>query len=236
MNEWSLLGKQVAMRRWRRSGLAGVGLVLALMLTLVGQTRATIVSGATATASSTIIFGGVDETAPHAVDGSGLSLGDNTAVTPDQMHTNSDNFNAWLTQTGDTDPTLTVNLGAVYDKIAGVRIFNYNSPGSFTTRGVRTTRLLQSVDGSTWTTNSLGLFTIPIASGISSDTGTYFAFSGPVQAKFFQFDIQSNWGDATPLYGLSELQFEAVPEPSSVVLLGLGGLVLWRRMRRNKRP
>jgi hypothetical protein len=230
----------------RKSHLLVIALIAPFATVLPRAVRAAIITGETATASSTVIFGTVDEVAAHAVDNSGLAGGDSSAVTADTTHTASEDTFMWVSSgTGtpgvDPDPTYTVNLGAVYT-VEGVRIFNYNSTG-FTTRGVQGTNLLYSATNTSttpWTSSftSLGSLTVPQASGLGTYTGTYFAFGSPVTAQYFQFDIQSNWGDGGSYYGFSELQFEqSVPEPAaaSVLLLSAGIAALSRITTRKRR-
>ena len=214
---------------------------------LTGITQAQLITGETATASSAL---GPTNTAfnripAYAVDDSGLTAGDNFALTPDQTHTDVPDFFMWLSggtccgSTQDFDPTFTVDLGALYG-LSGMRVFNYNEGNGFAAgrfRGVNQTNVLISQDGVNYTSiTPVTPLTIPIASGTPSETGTYFDLptlaGGPVSARFVQFDILSNHGGDNAFYGLSELQFDAVPEPASAGLLAFAGLGLIARRRR----
>jgi hypothetical protein len=204
---------------------------------------AAIITGETATASSQI-GAPFNRVASQAVDNSGLSAGDNLAGTADQTHVRfPPNSTMWLS-TGngfggvDPNPTFTVDLGAVYD-VTGVRVFNYNefnepNGPDLTGRGVQLANVLV---GQTAPTTALGPITLAKAPGQASYTGQFFDLvaltGGPVRTRFFELDIQSNWGDANTFYGLSELQFDGtlVPEPTGLTMLAAAGLLLVRRRR-----
>jgi hypothetical protein len=207
-------------------------------------TRAAIITGETATASSQI-GAPFNRVASQAVDDSGLSAGDDLASTDDQTHVRfPPNSTMWLsTGSGfggvDPNPTFTVDLGDVYD-VTGVRVFNYNefnepSGPDLTARGVQRTNVLV---GQAAPTTSLGAITLAKATGLADYTGEFFDLvaltGGPVRTRFFELDIQSNHGGDNSFYGLSEIQFDGtlVPEPGALSMLSLGGILGLRRRRR----
>lgn len=206
---------------------------------------AAIITGETATASTQIGLP-FNRFASQAVNDSGLSAGDDLASTADQTHVRfPPNTTMWLsTGSGfggvDPNPTFTVDLGAVYD-VTGVRVFNYNefnepNGPDLTARGVQRTNVLV---GETAPTTSLGAITLAKATGLSNYTGQFFdlvALTGaPVRTRFFELDIQSNWGGDNSFYGLSELQFEGtlVPEPGALGLAAAVGVFALRRRARS---
>ena len=202
-------------------------MILILGVVMTVRAEAGIISGETASANIAPFL--PLRGAQHAVDNSGLSAGDNSALTADQTHSTTTDNDMWLGTSGNPNPIFTVDLGLVYPSVVGVRIFNYNEGNAQPAlHGVKDTYILQSLDGVTYTTNSLGLLTLAPASGLASETGVYYAFNEPVAARYFQLSMLSTYSP-NGFYGLSELQFEAVPEPSIVLLLGLGGWLLLRR-------
>ncbi len=215
-------------------------------LWIAPQAPAAIILGGTATASSSI-GAPFDRGVLHAVDGSGLSPGDGSLATPDQFHSAVPEGTMWLSAGDgfggqDFDPTYTVDLGAAYD-VSGLRVWNYNedslNPAAFTKRGIQDTIVLISLDNVNYA--PLGLFTIAQATGNAGYAGDFvdvLALNGgsPLTFRYFQLDIQSNWGGDNNFYGLSEIMFEGnlvVPEPGSTSLAGLviTGLLARRRRR-----
>ena len=86
------------------------------------------------------------------------------------------------------------------------------------------------------------MFTLPIADGTTTYTGTFFDVlalnaGNPLRFRYLQFDIQSNYGGDNHFYGLSEVLMEGqlVPEPGAVGLLGIGVLGCLVRRRRGVR-
>jgi hypothetical protein len=230
-----------------------VAAVAAAAIMLGGTARAQLISGATATASSTLPGPpqfNFDRVATHVVDNSGLSPGDNLASTPDQLHIKAPDGFMWLSSGNDPfggvdpDPTFTIDLGGLFS-VTGVRIFNYNenvpagNRPDLALRGIQQTNVLISANGVNYTSlTPTTPLTIPIAPGNDSYTGTYFnlvtLLGAPVTTRFFQLDIVSNHGGDNNFYGLSEVQFDGtpVPEVSTASFLTLSGLLLMNRRRR----
>lgn len=82
----------------------------------------------------------------------------------------------------------------------------------------------------------------PISMTLSGASSTATQVEGDAGAlRYVFFDVQDAAGQTLTLsldvssqnnYGMSAFTFDVIPEPSSVALLGLGGLLLWRRRSR----
>lgn len=140
--------------------------------------------------------------------------------------------NMWLAGNGDLTPTITYDLGSS-QPISHMLLWNYNEfltgRDDLLNRGVQQADFLISDDGLTFTPLALD---VAIARAPGDDTTEYaqtIDFGG-AQARFVQIAVDSNYGDAG-FTGLSEVQFYAVPEPASFILLtsGLASLLIFRR-------
>lgn len=114
----------------------------------------------------------------------------------------------------DTHAWLVFDLGRPY-RVNGVYVWNYNEAGQWTARGVKDVDISASTDGKTFA--PVGPLTFRRASGAEGETGQAVPFPAPVRARFFRFDVRSNYGGDVP--GLSEVRFSnadakaAVPRP-----------------------
>ncbi len=181
-----------------------------------------------------------DRMASYTVDGSGLNInGPGThSCGPDGTMWLNGGIN-YAYGYNDTDPQITWDLGALYN-IDTMRIWNYNEwsgvAGLLTARGIHTTDVLYSADGTNYTL--LNNITLNQAPG--SDT-VDFSQVVPLnlEAEFIRFhNITDFPGADTGFVGLSEIQFNgtAVPEPSILALIGMGAFALiiyaWQQRRR----
>lgn len=163
---------------------------------------AQVVTPVSVTVSST--FSTYDEA--NLIDDSGLAAG---------LH-DEDFSNMWMSNTNDVTPTLTFDLGAVYD-LTGAQIWQYNATSIDLSRGVNGFNILSSQDDVTYTPVTSASLTIspggPIPAQIVSFAAT---------ARYVRFVVTSNHG--SPNYtGLSEVKFETAAAPAADAIPTLSG-------------
>ncbi len=144
----------------------------------------------------------------------------------------------WVTYAtfGDPDDLLpvdiTFDLEANYD-LDSFKVWNYNELG-MTDRGANNVEILiaSSVGGAF---TSLGNFTFTEAPGLHyvdfGQTIDLSSFSAAADARLVKFNITTSYGST--IAGLSEIRCDAVPEPATMSLLGLGGLLTLLRRKRS---
>ncbi len=222
-------------------------LTVGCLVALSCSAKGAIINGATATASSTIPDSGfgLDRIPAYVVNGSGLEPGgDDSAITPDQRHLSNNGEGVyWMSSHSffggvDPDPWFKVDLGAIH-AVAGVRVFNYSEYFSETVdapgAGVRHVDIAISDDDVNYTVvaSNFEIAKAVVPAAGYHDVGTYYSVSDITGGAFTQasfrylrLDILSNWNGDNVAYGLAELQFEAVPEPATglLVMLAVVGL------------
>jgi len=211
----------------------------AASLGLISQAaQGATISGVTIEDVSTELGGGFNRLANYLVDGSGFDGATGThTVTPDEfMWLNNGTFAA------PNDPNspgaiITFDLGSNY-ALSSLTVWNYNEmlPGrpDLLGRGANDAEILvASSEGGAFT--SLGNFTFDIAPGLDSvDFGQDIdlsSFGAAGDTRLVRFNITSNHGGDNNFVGLSEVRFDAVPEPSvgMLALVGLAGCLCRRR-------
>lgn len=200
---------------------------------LAGSAQAGLITGVTATSNSEEI--GFGRLAIKAVDGTGMT----SATT----HSNSAST-MWMSEVGQATSTssdvyLLIDLGAVY-AVDSFTVWNYNedaSAGRDNTRGVNAvvieygTSVTGSDIDSAATLAGVTNFARASPNRFNNFTGELFDPAGSFTARFIKINVDSNHGGNSNVVGLAEIQFTAVPEPSSLSLLALGGLLVARRRR-----
>lgn len=172
---------------------------------------------------------GFDRTAEYTVNGAGLT-GQNHSINPEgTMWLNNGTFAA----PNDLEPEITFDLGSV-QSVASMKVWNYNEtlPGrpELLGRGVGTADILVAGEDLAFTTLIAGQ-AFNIAPGVEdADFGQTIPLN--TDARYVKLDISANAGGDNNFVGLSEVQFNAVPEPSSLLTLIIGLTMLGYSNRR----
>lgn len=174
----------------------------ALAALAAASASAQVVTPASVTVSST--FSTYDEA--NLIDDSGLVGG---------LH-DEDFGNMWMSDTGDIRPTVTFDLGAVYN-LTAAQIWQYNATSIDLSRGVNAFNILSSQDDVTYTPVTSASLTIspggPIPAQIVSFAAT---------ARYVRFEVTSNHG-SPDFAGLSEVKFETAGAPAPDAIPTLSG-------------
>ncbi len=173
---------------------------------------------------------GFDRTADYVVSGAGL-VGQTHSINPEAtMWLN----NGVFAVPNDLEPEITFDLGSV-QSLDSVKVWNYNEtlPGrpELLGRGVGTADI-SIADESLVFATLISAQAFDVAPGLDNvDFGQVIDLMG-ANARYVKFDVLSNHGGDNEFVGLSEVQFFAVPEPSSVMLIVFAfGTLIWRRIR-----
>ncbi len=157
-------------------------------------------------------------------------------------HTSSAAYNSWLGVKGAYTSPAGVSCAAwaefTFDQVYNVdtiTVWNgLGTPGlaAQTVRSFKDTTISWSTDGTTWSSMNYTLTTGPGFNGDPnfappSDPAVPFGQA----AKYVVLSGLNNYGDPN-FMTMSEVRFNLVPEPSTLALLGLGGLGLLLRRKR----
>lgn len=165
----------------------------------------------------------------EAADGTGLGDPDFDG----RLEHNTADGDGWLTTANDPNPWIQFDLGFVRG-LGAMKVWNYNELGAndYLQRGVRTLDVLISTDGSIFNLLLDDIELLPAPSDGDYDFPQIVDLMGAL-ARYVRLDISQNWGDANHT-GLAEVQFFDAPEPTTMALLGLGGLGMLARRRRKR--
>lgn len=226
--ENSIKGESKMRTKLHITGIAITAAAFTLCLFAAQTQAAFIVKPTGAEASSTI--SGLNRDPVRMIDGSGLS--DASLVETDEpvpetwpSHGTQSSGNMW-TSDYEVQAQVTYDLGQSYP-ITDIHLWNSNSADNDT--GIKEVDISFSLDG----TNFGNTETITFNQGpnASDYTGETYALSTTQDSQYVRFNINTNYGDE--LSEISETRFVAIPEPGSLLLLGLGSLAILYRRRRN---
>ncbi len=200
----------------------GTKLVVMVVAVLCGwwTSEATIITGETAVHSA-------DDTLSinfpiNAVDNSGITINSPDLVTNGAIeHNAGTNGDGWV-----ADPTvgtalgvtLTIDLGLVYDRIDGMRVWNFNGSAG-TDHGLQTYDLETSANGSSWTLQQNDQ-SLAVALNIG-DVPTDNAFDGVytsvdlANVRFVRFTAVDTYRSGDDRAGLSEVMCQRVHDPGA---------------------
>ncbi|TRU81572.1 MAG: discoidin domain-containing protein [Microcystis novacekii Mn_MB_F_20050700_S1] len=186
------------------------------------------------TATVTNVTSDVNWNIANTVNGLGLQGPPANVPSLTGNHLTSTVQNAWRSVAGQTSGTITFDLKRVYN-LAGFTFWNMGGSQVISAQGIRNLTIQSSTNGTTWT-NIVGA---PTSLTRGANTTTSFIPSdvvsfAPVYASFVRFNVTSSYGiGTTARIGFSEIQFRAIPEPSStlaLLALGLAGIGLRKRI------
>lgn len=144
---------------------------------------------------------GAGRTPRRLIDGSGW--GEERPGGGGYVHTSNAGEAGGAMWNGDAQAWLWFDLGRAR-RVRGVYVWNYNEGGGWNTRGVKDVEISASADGKTFV--PVGTFTFRMASGEDGDAGQAVAFGKTVSARFFRWQIRSNYRGGE-MSGLSEVRF-----------------------------
>jgi hypothetical protein len=143
------------------------------------------------------------------------------------------NGGQWTSGTvGATKPYLIYDLQQAYD-VTRMLVWNRNA-GTLQTNGVKDVTISVSADGVSYTdlpdTNGATHGTHTIAQSPGGNTAYQADIDiGGVTARYVKLSALSSWGGTD--WGIAEVRFYEVPEPSTLALVVIGALVLVCRRR-----
>jgi len=195
-----------------------------------------LLSTETGSVTSSTTFFDANRAIDSALDGSGLSSGGTSGDILTETHNNAatDSVSHFLSNGPVANEVLTFDLGATFD-VTEIYLWQYNRTQF--NRGIINFDIAFSTDGGSSFTSpvaasSLGItdFVIGTIGGVASvQQRSFNSVQSGVTAIQFS-NIQT--GGSTSIIGLPEVRFGFIPEPASLALLGLGGLLLAGRNRR----
>ncbi|MCP4452660.1 MAG: discoidin domain-containing protein [Planctomycetes bacterium] len=168
-----------------------------------------------------------DQTALNTINGSGFS---------DGLH-NTDDTQMWLSaDTGEASTYIQYEFRRP-QLLQKMMIWNYNAMSeTFVGWGVKDVAVETSLDGENWSAVE-GVTSFAQSLGLPDTEATdVFEFATPIPAQFLRITTLSNYGGIVKQYGLSEVQFYAVPayaadlEPADGASIDLGNapMLSWR--------
>ena len=173
----------------------------------------------------------------NTIDGSGLTDPGTPGNILDDTHSVNTNSDLWLSQNGNgSGITFVFDLGGTYT-VDGVHLWNISYTSGAVNRGLKTVDVTFSTDGGlNYNTlvaaseyDDFGNFAMSSTTGPGvAETKTFTPVAGVTHIKFTD---STNHGASYT--GFGEIRFNAVPEPGSLALMGLGGLCLLKRRRRD---
>ena len=163
------------------------------------QTLGAFITPVDATASSSQEAAG--RTPRKLIDGSGW--GETRPGSGVYVHTNDVSSDGNCMWNGDANATLGFDLGKTY-RVNGVYVWNYNEGGGWNSRSVKDVQIASSEDGKSFA--PVGKFTFAEAPGTEADPGQAVPFRTPVRARYFRFQIVSNYRGGE-MSGLAEVRF-----------------------------
>jgi hypothetical protein len=205
-------------------------LLAAIVATNFQAASAQIPATINAVSSNLKDVSGFDRTAEYVVNGAGFSAGTHSINPEGTMWLNNGTF----AEPNDLEPEITFDLGSV-QAIGSMKVWNYNEtlPGrpELLGRGVGSADILVAGDDLVFST-LIAAQAFDIAPGVEDvDFGQTIDLN--TSARYVKLDILGNAGGDNNFVGLSEVQFNAVPEPASLLalLIGLGLLTVSKRRR-----
>jgi hypothetical protein len=198
-----------------------------------GETRDLPIPATVSDVSSSIF--GFNRDASYAVNGAGLG---------GTMHSRTPNGSMWLNQGTfanvpaeefDTDPYIVFDVGSE-KSLDRMVVWNYNefipNGAGLLNRGIKTADILVAGEDGVFTPFIVGQ-ELTIAPGTDDVDFSQAIDLAGTTARYIKLDNLVNYGDVDNFVGLSEVQFYAVPEPTSIALLAIafGALGVVRRFR-----